>query len=163
MKNLCVCLSLSASAVENHPTVTMRLDYSYYYRSHSRGMGKVMLSQASVCQHLWGVGGGISLVRTGGTPVQVPGQDGGGGFFHPRWVPLAGWGYPAPSWQSGVPSTSRSQVRAESTTPIGRMGVPSSSRSGPRMGGGCPQPEQHSMYLLHSRRYASCVHTGLYC
>ena len=60
---------------------------------------------------------------------------GGGGYPHAR----SGWDTPSPASQF------RSQVR---------VGGYSQSRS---------QPEQHSVHLLHGRRYDSCVHVGLPC
>ena len=58
-------------------------------------------------------------------------------------LPNGGRGYPISGQDGGAPVQVRSQVRM--------------------WGGGYPQPEQHSMYLLYGGRYASCVHTGLSC
>ena len=61
---------------------------------------------------------------------------GGGGGRGTEGYPFPG---PGGGWRAGV---SPSQVQAG-------VGV-----------GGTPQPEQHSLYLLRSGRYASCVHAG---
>ena len=89
-------------------------------------MGKVMFSQASVCQNLWGYpipgqDGGTSQVRMGAVPhprseclvplarlglggYRIPGQNGGYPLFRSGWgVPLAssGWGVPSSQVKMG--------------------------------------------------------------
>ena len=84
----------------------------------------------------------------GGYPRQVPIPD-GGGYPHP--VPMKGGGYPILLVGRGTP------------IPDLGWGVPPIQvRSQVRTGGGGwhPQLEQHSMYLLHGGRYASCIHAG---
>ena len=67
----------------------------------------------------------------GGTPFLGPGGGGGGGYLLPR------------SGQGG-----------------GTMGRGYSCPGQIPEQGGYPQLEQHSVYLLPSGRYASCVHAG---
>ena len=95
----------------------------------------------------WG-GGTLSQVWMGGYPISglgggcpIPGLDGG---------------YPIPGLDRGTPTWS--QVRMG-----GYLGYPPSAGWGtPHWGqdGGVPQLEQHGVYLLHSRRYASYIHAG---
>ena len=78
--------------------------------------------------------------------------------------PFVGWGRGIPSsWQGDPLPRSRQGVPPSSWwagTPIPLMG----GTPFPGPGGGYPQKEQHSMYLLRGGRYASCVHVaGLSC
>ena len=117
--------------------------------------------------------------RWGGYPPgQVRYQDGGS---DPRtggaeWVPpwpgqISGWGVRSQDWgcRVGTP-LARSDIRMGGQIPGlgGQGGYPSPwpgqiqdggwVRS--QDGGGYPLLEQHSVYLLHGGRYASCVHAG---
>ena len=112
-----------------------------------RRMGEGTVFSLSV--HTSKMGGGYSVLPMGWR-YPIPGQD---------------WGYPnsGPRW--GVPP---SQVRRRGTPSQvqDRGGTPISGQDGGvhwsqvRTGGGLPQLEQHSMYLLHGMQYASCVHAG---
>ena len=106
-------------------------------------MGKVLFSQVSV--HLWGGGGRYPILPNGGGhPHPRSGQVG----VPPSHIRMEG--YPSIQVRMGVPP---SKIR--------RMGCPSPlSRSGPRLGHGYPQPEQHIVYLLGSGWYTSSVHAG---
>ena len=97
------------------------------------------------------VGGTPSGCRGGGTPF--PGLD--GGYPLPRsgqgGVPpsQAGRGYPLPrSRWGGTPSQ------------VWMVVPPSQVQGGRGPSRGTPLLEQHSMYLLHRGRYASCVRAG---
>ena len=91
-------------------------------------------------------GGGTPILPDGGYPM-----DGGTPTIRIRKgypsPPRPGMGYPIQTWEGG---TSQLRPGKGTSPPI----------SGPRTGGGYPQPEQHSMYLLHGGRYAFCVHAG---
>ena len=81
-----------------------------------------------------GGGGGYHHLVDGGYPFPGPGGEG---------TPFPGpGGHYLPKWRVGVLS---SQVGGTTF---------------PRWGGGVPLLEQHSMYLLCGRQYASCVHAG---
>ena len=77
---------------------------------------------------------GVPPSQVGGYPLPGPGGwQGVPPFPHPGW----GGGYPFPTSRRGVPPF-----------------------PDPGGGGGEPQLKQYSVYLLHGRRYASCVHAG---
>ena len=98
-----------------------------------------------VCSHLGGGGGGYPIPGPGGGGGVPPSQVQGG---YPISGPGGGGGVPHPL-MGGTPSYPPQQ------------GYPPPFRSDPRMeGGGYPLQEQHSVYLLHRGRYASCVHAG---
>ena len=143
-----------------------------------------------VCSHLGGYpirlmggtpsqfqGGAPSQVQVGGYPIPGPG---GGGMGTPSQVQVGEYpsqvqgGYPIPG-PGGYPILGPGRGCPPGIPPHlagGRLpGVP------PHLAGGCPPgvsptwqggarpgtppyQEQHSMYLLHGGRYASCVHAG---
>ena len=144
-----------------------------------------------VSVHICRGGGGLPphlADRGGGTPSFLRGEppsflmgylilpDGGGGV-----PPSQVWmvGYPLPRSGQGVPPVSRMGYPppiqtwegvppcldlGRGTPPVQTWegGTPIQIRSQDM--GVHPQPEQHSVYLLRGRRYASCVHGGLsYC
>ena len=101
-----------------------------------------------------GPGGGIPFPGPGGTPI--PGPGGGGNPSH---------GTPIQTWEGGTPhldlgrgTPCLDQGRGTPHLDLERGYPPIQVRSQDR--GGYPQLEQHSMYLLCSRRYASCIHAG---
>ena len=116
-----------------------------------------------------GPGGGISYPADGGTPFPGPGRG---------HTPSSWWGVPPSQVQAGaypiqLMAVPPSQVQAGGTPHPSWWGTPhqlmggthfpgpgGGTPSGVPPAGGTPPPEQHSMYLLCSRQYASCIHTG---
>ena len=87
------------------------------------------------CLAKWGELVPPSQVRTGGYPIS--GRNG----RHPILLMGAGGPHPLSEW---------------GYLPVSRMWVPPPIQV-------YPQLEQHTVYLLRSGRYASCVHAGLSC
>ena len=84
---------------------------------------------------------------TGGTPA----------FLMEEYsLPRSGWGYPFQGLAGGS-TPFPSQSGGTPFSDLGRWYNPVLTWDLDR---GCPQPEQHSVYLLHGRRYASCIHAG---
>ena len=110
--------------------------WSHFYRSHPKD-GEGNIFSLCVSSHLDGGGGGYLIHWWGVPPSQV--QVGGYLLSRSRWVR-----YPCPRSRQGVPLPGK--------------GYPPASRSDP--GWRVPLPEQHSVYLLRSRRCASCVSAG---
>ena len=122
-----------------------------------------MFSQASVSSDLRGEN---PIWLTGGTPI-LPDW----GYPLPRsgqGVPQIGWDTPIQTWNGGTPHPDLGREYPPVQTwkgvtpppPHPDLGRGYPIYPGQVPGGGYPQLEQHSVYFLRGRRYASCVHAG---
>ena len=123
-----------------------------------------------VCSHLRE--GGTPILPVGGYPIQPMGglphlADGGYPGMGVTPPPMQTWNTPIQTWEVGSPHPDLGWGTPPPTPSRPGKGVPPPPsrpgmgfRSGPRTRGGYPQPEQHSVYLLRSGRYTSCVHAG---
>ena len=118
----------------------------------------------------WGPTRGTPLPGLGGVPPGVPPHLGLGGGptqstppSRSRWGPTQGTPLPGLGGvPPGVPPHLGLGGGPTQSTPHpglggGPPGVPPPRQGGPARG---TPPDQHSVYLLHGGRYASCVHAG---